>query len=73
MTDYANSSSELSVASRASQYHGISWWPIGIGIAFSAFSFSFTDSLFFIESCSFVDETFTVMVGSHDLQCQKLW
>ena len=46
MTDYANSSSELSVASKASQYHGISWWPIGIGITFSAFSFSFTDSLF---------------------------
>ena len=29
MADYANSSSKLSVASRASQCHGVSWWPIG--------------------------------------------
>ena len=57
MADYANSSCKLSVASRVSQYHGISCWSIGIGFAFSALSFSFTDSLFFIESCSFVDET----------------
>ena len=58
MTDKANSSSELSVASRASRYHGISWWPIGIGIAFSASSFSFTDSLFFSQRATiFVDET----------------
>ena len=46
MADQANSSSKLSVASRASQCHGISQWPIGIGFALSAFSFSFTDSLF---------------------------
>ena len=57
MAGYANSGSKLSVASRASQCHRISWWPIGIGFAFSALSFSFTDSLLFIESCSFVDET----------------
>ena len=57
MADWANSSSKLSVASRASQYHGVNWWPIGIGFAFSVLSFSFTDSLLFIESCSVVDET----------------
>ena len=55
MADYANFSFNLSVASRASQCHGISWLPIGIGFAFSALSFSFTYSFFFI--CSFVDET----------------
>ena len=44
MADKANSSSKLSVASRAS--HGICWWPIGIDFAFSALSVNFTDSLF---------------------------
>ena len=57
MTDKANSISKLLFASRASQCHGISWWPIGIGFAFSALSFSFTYSLSLIESCSFDDET----------------
>ena len=57
MADHVNSSSKMSVACRACQFHEISWWPIGLGFAFSVLSFSFTDSLFFIESCSFVDET----------------
>ena len=47
MADWANSSSKLSVASRTNQCHGNSCWPIGIGFALSALSFSFTDSLFF--------------------------
>ena len=34
MTDQVNSSSKLSVASRASQCHGISWWYIGNSFAF---------------------------------------
>ena len=42
----ANSSSKLSVVRRASQCHGIRWWSSGIDFAFSALSFSFTDSLF---------------------------
>ena len=57
MADKANSSSKLSVANRASQSHGICWMHIGLGFAFSVLSFSFTDSLSFIESCSFVDES----------------
>ena len=59
IADYANCSSKLSGASRASQCHGICPWPIGFGFAFTVLSFSFTDSLFFIESCSFVDEAST--------------
>ena len=42
----ANSSSKLSVASRASRCHGVRWWPGGIGFTFSVLSFSFTDSRF---------------------------
>ena len=59
MADYTNCSSKLSVAStcRTSQSQGISWWPIGIGFALSSLSFSFSDSFFSIEGCSFVDET----------------
>ena len=58
MADQANSSSKLSVANRASHCHWICWWPIGLGFAFSALSLSITnDSLIFIESSSFVEET----------------
>ena len=57
MADLAISGSKLSVASGASQCQGINRLPIGLGFAFSVLSVSFTDSRFFIMSCSFVDET----------------
>ena len=57
MADLANSLYKLSIAGRASQGHGIIWWPIGSGFTFSALSFSFKDFLFFIQVCSFVDES----------------
>ena len=57
MADWANSSSKLSVASRANQCHGNSCWPIGIGFALSALSFSFigfcnsgSDLIFYVHS-----------------------
>ena len=53
ISDYANSSSKLPVASRANQLHGISWWPIGTGFVFSAFLSASQILFFFIDSCSF--------------------
>ena len=57
MADYANSSSKLSIASRANQCYGSCWWSIGLGFAFSALFSPSQILYFFIESCSFVDET----------------
>ena len=54
MVDLANSSFKLLAAS---QCQGICWWPNGFGFEFSALSFSFTDSRFFIESCILVEDT----------------
>ena len=44
MADYANSSSKLSIASRASQCYGSCWW---LALHSLRFFFTFTDSLFF--------------------------
>ena len=45
MADKTNSSSTLSVVSKAGQCQGICWWPIGLGLPLSSISFGDTDSL----------------------------
>ena len=46
VSEYVNSTSERSAASRASQCYGL----IGLGFVFSALSFSFIDKLLFSDS-----------------------